>query len=141
MLMPVAIQALAIPDVFFAGNPLKPLADKYNVTVGQILLSWAVARGISVIPKTEKEERLRANASVRDLLAALLASSQLSRSSSASTTRTQPSSTIGTSKRACTARSVHTTPWIRCQVCLDGRTSSLDGTGWKQAVSFPDKRI
>ena len=72
MLMPVAIQALAIPDVFFAGNPLKPLADKYNVTVGQILLSWAVARGISVIPKTEKEERMRANASVRELLPALM---------------------------------------------------------------------
>ncbi|KAH7100510.1 Aldo/keto reductase [Auriculariales sp. MPI-PUGE-AT-0066] len=56
-----ALVALPAPDVFFAGNPLQPIADKYDASVGQVLLSWAVARGVSVIPKSESEERLKQN--------------------------------------------------------------------------------
>ena len=51
--------------MFFKGDSLKHIADKHNATVGQVLLSWANMRGISVIPKSEKEERMRANLKVR----------------------------------------------------------------------------
>ncbi|VDC01485.1 unnamed protein product [Peniophora sp. CBMAI 1063] len=40
------------------------LAGKYSATPGQILLSWGVQRGTSVIPKSENEERLRKNITV-----------------------------------------------------------------------------
>ena len=44
------------------------LAEKYNVTTGQILLNWSVQRGTSVVPKSEKEERLRKNFTVSPVL-------------------------------------------------------------------------
>ncbi|KAH7106621.1 Aldo/keto reductase [Auriculariales sp. MPI-PUGE-AT-0066] len=59
-----AINSVSQPDVFFHGEPLKHLGDKYQISVGQILLSWAVQRGINVIPKSEKEARLRQNLEV-----------------------------------------------------------------------------
>jgi glycerol 2-dehydrogenase (NADP+) len=40
------------------------LADKAAATAGQILLSWGVQRGTSVIPKSENEDRLRSNFTV-----------------------------------------------------------------------------
>ncbi|VDC01506.1 unnamed protein product [Peniophora sp. CBMAI 1063] len=40
------------------------IAEKYGVTTGQILLSWNVQRGVSVIPKSEKEDRLRKNITI-----------------------------------------------------------------------------
>ncbi|KZV64314.1 Aldo/keto reductase [Peniophora sp. CONT] len=40
------------------------LAEKYGVTTGQILLSWGVQRGTSVIPKSENPDRLRKNIAV-----------------------------------------------------------------------------
>ena len=40
------------------------LAKKYSATPGQILLSWGVQRGTSVIPKSENEDRLQNNFSV-----------------------------------------------------------------------------
>ncbi|KZV64313.1 aado/keto reductase [Peniophora sp. CONT] len=43
------------------------LAEKYQTTTGQILLSWSVQRGTSVVPKSEKEERLRNNFTVVEL--------------------------------------------------------------------------
>ncbi|KZW03674.1 putative GCY1-galactose-induced protein of aldo/keto reductase family [Exidia glandulosa HHB12029] len=50
-----------IPDVFFSNDKFKAIAAKHNATVAQVLLSWAVARGINVQPKSETEERLRSN--------------------------------------------------------------------------------
>ena len=41
------------------------LAEKYHVTTGQIVLSWGVQRKTSVIPKSENENRLRKNITVR----------------------------------------------------------------------------
>jgi len=51
--------------VFFKGEPLKHVAQKYDASVAQVLLSWAVQRGISVIPKSENPERLQANITAR----------------------------------------------------------------------------
>ena len=41
------------------------LAEKYHVTTGQIVLSWGVQRGTSVIPKSENAERMAKNLQVR----------------------------------------------------------------------------
>ena len=40
------------------------LAKKYDVSTGQIVLSWGVLRGTSVVPKSENEDRLRRNITV-----------------------------------------------------------------------------
>ncbi|VDC01484.1 unnamed protein product [Peniophora sp. CBMAI 1063] len=40
------------------------VAEKYGVTASQVLLSWSVQRGSSVIPKSENEERLRQNITI-----------------------------------------------------------------------------
>ena len=40
---------------------MKKVAEKNGVTVAQVLLSWGVQRGTSVVPKSEREERLRNN--------------------------------------------------------------------------------
>ena len=40
------------------------LAKKYDVSTGQIVLSWGVLRGTSVVPKSENEDRLRKNITV-----------------------------------------------------------------------------
>lgn len=41
------------------------VAEQNKITVGQVLLSWGYQRGTSVIPKSEKEERLKQNMQVR----------------------------------------------------------------------------
>lgn len=38
---------------------------KKDATVAQVLLSWGVQRGTAVIPKTEREDRMRENMTVR----------------------------------------------------------------------------
>jgi len=45
---------------------LKPLAEKYNKSVAQILIRYQIDRGFSVIPKSVKKERLRQNLDVFD---------------------------------------------------------------------------
>lgn len=40
------------------------LARKYNKSVGQILLRWATQRGICVIPKSNRTERMHENLDV-----------------------------------------------------------------------------
>ncbi|KAG8984536.1 hypothetical protein FRB90_005249 [Tulasnella sp. 427] len=47
-----------------ADETVKRVAEKAGITAGQVLLSWGVQRGISVIPKSEKEERLRNNLAI-----------------------------------------------------------------------------
>lgn len=37
------------------------LAEKYDVTAGQIILKWDVQQGRVVIPKSESESNMRAN--------------------------------------------------------------------------------
>lgn len=47
-------------DIF--NNPvLKEIADKYGKSTGQIMLKWLLQRGIAVIPKTTKKERMKEN--------------------------------------------------------------------------------
>ncbi|KAF8501241.1 Aldo/keto reductase [Hysterangium stoloniferum] len=46
---------------FFSNTTLQEVAKKEDCSVSQILISWAVQRGTIVIPKSEKEERIRDN--------------------------------------------------------------------------------
>ncbi|KAF9478004.1 Aldo/keto reductase [Pholiota conissans] len=49
----------------FGSNPaLATIAEQHGVTVAQVMLSWGVQRGTSVIPKTEKLHRLKENFSI-----------------------------------------------------------------------------
>ncbi|KAF5345277.1 hypothetical protein D9758_008437 [Tetrapyrgos nigripes] len=45
----------------------KSIASALHVSVGQILLSWSIQRGVVVIPKTENEVRMRDNISLLPL--------------------------------------------------------------------------
>lgn len=46
---------------FFSDDTVLKVAEKNKITTAQVVLSWGVQRGTSVIPKSEKEERLKAN--------------------------------------------------------------------------------
>ncbi|KAJ7039113.1 Aldo/keto reductase [Mycena alexandri] len=49
-------------ETLFAEQPLiSALAEKYNTTAAQIILSWGVQRGTVVVPKSENEGRMLAN--------------------------------------------------------------------------------
>jgi diketogulonate reductase-like aldo/keto reductase len=43
------------------------IAQKCNTTAAQVILAWGVQRKTVVIPKSENEERLKANLSVGDI--------------------------------------------------------------------------
>ena len=45
---------------------IQEIAARHDRTVGQVVLRWGVQRGTSVIPKTEKPERLRENLAAMD---------------------------------------------------------------------------
>lgn len=50
------------------GNPVvKQIADKTGKQPGQVLVSWAIKRGFSVLPKSVKPARIEANAQAFDL--------------------------------------------------------------------------
>lgn len=53
---------------FFPNPKLKAIASKHGGTVAQVVVSWLVARGIVVLAKSEKPERLRENATVREFM-------------------------------------------------------------------------
>lgn len=42
----------------------KEFAEKYNCTVPQLLLAWAISQGISVLPKSTEEVHMRQNLEV-----------------------------------------------------------------------------
>ncbi|KXN66560.1 Aldo/keto reductase [Conidiobolus coronatus NRRL 28638] len=44
--------------------PLKALSDKYQVTVAQILLNWAIQKGVGVIPKSANLDRVAENCKI-----------------------------------------------------------------------------
>ncbi|KAJ7647618.1 Aldo/keto reductase [Roridomyces roridus] len=46
---------------FMENDTVKNLADKLGTTPAQVVLSWGVLRGTSVIPKSERPERILAN--------------------------------------------------------------------------------
>jgi len=46
---------------FFSDPTLAEIAKMNDANVGQILVSWTVQRGIAVVPKSEKEERMKQN--------------------------------------------------------------------------------
>ncbi|KAJ7496995.1 aldo/keto reductase [Mycena latifolia] len=53
---------------FFAEQPvISGLAEKYRVTWPQIIISWAVQRGIPTIPKSEDKGRMLANITLVEL--------------------------------------------------------------------------
>ena len=56
---------LVIPDVFFTSDTVKSIADEHGATIAQVLLTWAVTKGYNVIPKSENEERMKKNLTVR----------------------------------------------------------------------------
>lgn len=43
------------------------VAEKHDVTAGQVLIAWAIERGTSVIPKSSNPERLRQNFAATDV--------------------------------------------------------------------------
>lgn len=49
---------------FASHEVVMSIAQHHDVTAVQVLLSWGVQRGTSVIPKTESAQRLRENISV-----------------------------------------------------------------------------
>lgn len=46
---------------------VRALAERHGRTPAQVILRWHLQHGVVVIPKSEKEERIRANAQVGDL--------------------------------------------------------------------------
>lgn len=46
---------------------VKELADKYHITTGQVVTSWSVQRGIVVLPKSVKPERIEQNLQILQL--------------------------------------------------------------------------
>ncbi|TGO54277.1 hypothetical protein BOTNAR_0272g00030 [Botryotinia narcissicola] len=55
-----------IPGPLF-DTKIAQIADQTNMSPAQVILSWAVQRGISVIPKTSNESRLSENLSIAPL--------------------------------------------------------------------------
>ncbi|KAJ7287279.1 NADP-dependent oxidoreductase domain-containing protein [Mycena rebaudengoi] len=57
-----AYSPLGRSKTFFSEQSLiSNLAEKYNATAAQIILSWGVLRGTIVVPKSENEARMTAN--------------------------------------------------------------------------------
>ena len=50
----------------FNNKTLKSIADKYGKTVAQVILRWHIQRGVVIIPKTVRKERMAENLDVWD---------------------------------------------------------------------------
>jgi len=52
---------------FYADLDCQRIAQKHKASVAQVLLSWGVHRGMSVIPKSENPDRIKSNFQIFDL--------------------------------------------------------------------------
>lgn len=50
----------------FENQMLKEIAEKHQKTIGQVILRWNVQRGVCVIPKSTKQERIEENFRIWD---------------------------------------------------------------------------
>ncbi|KAG2214045.1 hypothetical protein INT46_004960 [Mucor plumbeus] len=50
-----------------ANDNVKSIADKHNITTGQVLLRYALDRNIAVIPKSVHEERMKGNLDILNI--------------------------------------------------------------------------
>ncbi|GMG19066.1 unnamed protein product [Ambrosiozyma monospora] len=50
----------------FQHETIKAIADKHNVSTAKVLLRWATQRGLLIIPKSNKKERLIQNLQIND---------------------------------------------------------------------------
>ena len=50
----------------FTNPVLKVIAQKHQRTVGQVILRWNIQRGVGIIPKTVRKERMQENISIWD---------------------------------------------------------------------------
>ncbi|KAI0058405.1 Aldo/keto reductase [Artomyces pyxidatus] len=57
---PPTVPTEGVPSLL-SNSTVVGITEKYKVTPAQVLLSWGVQRGTPVIPKSENEERMRAN--------------------------------------------------------------------------------
>ncbi|CDO95073.1 unnamed protein product [Kluyveromyces dobzhanskii CBS 2104] len=60
-------KALTTPTLF-EHDTVKAIASKHNVSPSQVLLRWATQRGIAIIPKSSKKERLLDNLKINEAL-------------------------------------------------------------------------
>ncbi|KAK0546294.1 hypothetical protein OC846_005333 [Tilletia horrida] len=49
------------PSPLMSDPDIKPIAEAHNASVAQVLLSWAVQRGVSVAPRSTNPERMKQN--------------------------------------------------------------------------------
>ncbi len=47
-------------------SPIQDIADKYNKSLAQISLRWAIQHGLRVLPKSSKKERIQENIAIFD---------------------------------------------------------------------------
>jgi len=62
-----AYSPLGRSTTFMEDPTIKDLAEKLSVTPAQVVISWAVARGTSVVPKSEDKGRMLANITLLSL--------------------------------------------------------------------------
>jgi len=62
-----AYSPLGRSATFFEHPVVNSIAAKHNITTAQVILSWGVQRNTIVIPKSENEDRLKANISLISL--------------------------------------------------------------------------
>lgn len=53
--------------LFYADPDCQNIAEKHKATVAQVLISWEVHHGMSVIPKSENPDRIKSNFQILDL--------------------------------------------------------------------------
>jgi len=63
--------------VLLADSALKRIAEEHQASVASLALAWAVRRGVAVIPKSSRPERVRANLAETCALAPRLTARQL----------------------------------------------------------------
>ena len=55
------IRVIAYGSLYKAGEEVKAISEKYNVTCESVLLKWAVQSGCIIIPMSRNEEHIREN--------------------------------------------------------------------------------